>query len=418
MSHHIVIVGGGTAGISIAARLDKKVGGKYKITIIEPSDIHYNQSAFTLVGAGVSTLDKTHRREAILIPSNVIWEFQRVVAFEPENNQVKLNSGNAVNYDALVVCTGLELNWELIRGAKEALGKYGVCSIYSPHLADYTWNCIENLGAGSKLVFTQPKSPFKYPGGPQEIAFLAADSLRKRKILQNCKLHFMTYAGSMFEAPYFNDELNKIVTRYGIKPHFHYKLIDVDGPNKTAVFHVVAGKNQGKKFAIEFNMLHITPPQSPPDVVKNSALADDAGYVDVHPHTLQHTRYSNVFSLGDVCSTPGAKTASAIREQASVVTGNILDHLNGESTKAEYDGYSFTSLSTAYGKAMFAEYGFDGEIMPTFKWNSGKELRLNWWMKLVVMPVFYWYYMLKGYDWLPGHNRNSGAQRIRSSKSL
>ncbi|HZO51396.1 MAG TPA: hypothetical protein VFB63_01700, partial [Bryobacteraceae bacterium] len=71
------------------------------------------------------------------------------------------------------------------------------------------------------------------------------------------------------------------------------------------------------------------PPQSPPDEIKSSPLVNAAGWVEVNQNSMQHVRYPNVFSLGDVSSTPNSKTAAAVRKQAPVVVDNIL-HMMGK----------------------------------------------------------------------------------------
>ena len=402
---HVLIVGGGTAGITVASSLARRSDeSDIAITIIEPSDKHYYQPAFTLVGAGAYTLDKTCRNEQGLIPSGVEWIKESVDGFDPENNKVNLESGSSMQYDYLVVCPGLDLNWEKIEGAKEALGKNGVCSNYSPDYAEYTWSCLQNLGSGSKALFTQAPLPFKCPGAPQKIAYLAADHLRKKGILDKCDLSFLTHGPAMFAVPLFAKELEKVAARYGINVYFQHNLIAVDGGNKKATFEVVGGDKQGEKITIEFDMLHMTPPQSPPVAVKTSPLANEAGYIDLNQNTMQHTKYSNVFGLGDAGSTPNSKTAAAVRKQAPTVVKNLLVLINGGSLDEGYDGYASCPLTTAYGKVIMAEFVYGGKVTPTFPLDPRKERLSYWWVKTTGLPMMYWHYMLKGYEWFFKHN--------------
>ena len=402
---HVVIVGGGTAGITVAATLLRKSGGKNcHITVIEPSDVHYYQPALTLVGAGVARLENINRPEEKLIPKGVEWEQSRVSIFRPEENKIILSSGSGILYDYLVVCPGLELNWEKIKGAKEALGRNGVCSNYSPDYAIDTWDNIQNLKPGSTAIFTQPPLPFKCPGAPQKIVYLAADHLRKKGILNQCKLHFMIHAADIFAVPFFAKELRKVVARYGINVHYQHNLVAVDGSNRKATFEVIGGDKKGKAYRIGFDMLHITPPQSPPEVVRSSPLANQAGYVEVDQGTLQHKKYPNIFSLGDACSSPNSKTAAAIRLQAPVVVKNILSMIQQQKPAAIYDGYASCPLTTAYDKVIMAEFCYGGKVTPTFPMDPRQERWINWFIKKTGLPLFYWYYMLKGFDRFFPHN--------------
>ncbi len=403
--HQIIIVGGGTAGITVAASLRRQAGGaNLDIAIIEPSTEHYYQPAFTLVGAGTYTLDKIRRKEQSLIPEGANWIRAKANSFDPDNNVLTLDSGDSVAYDYLVLCPGLELNWEKIEGASAALGNNGVCSNYSPEHVEYTWSCIQNLKPGAKALFTQAPLPFKCPGAPQKIAYLAADHLQKNGHLNECEVSFLTHGPGLFAVPMFAKELVKVAERYGINVHYQHNLVSIDSANKKATFEVVGGDKQGEKVVLEYDMLHFTPPQSPPEAIKKSSLANESGYIDVHQNTMQHTKFTNIFALGDAGSTPNSKTAAAVRKQAPVVVKHLMTLMNGGSLKEAYDGYGSCPLTTAYGKVIMAEFVYGGKVTPTFPLDPRKERWFNWWIKVTGLPVFYWSYMLKGYDWFFKHN--------------
>jgi sulfide:quinone oxidoreductase len=339
-----------------------------------------------------------------LIPSGVTWLKGAAASFDPDANSVSLASGETVSYDYLVVCPGLELNWDKIEGLGDTLGRNGVCSNYSPQYVEYTWECLQSLGKGATSLFTQAPLPFKCPGAPQKIAYLAADHLQRRGILKDCSLHFLTHGPAMFAVPLFAAELDKIAARWGIRVHFQTNLVAVNGDAKEATFDVVGGDSQGEKIDMKFDMLHVTPYQSPPDAIKASALSNEGGWVDVHQHTMQHTRYANVFGLGDAASTPNSKTAAAVRKQAPVVVRNLLHLLDGGALDEGYDGYGSCPLTTAYGKVILAEFTYGGKVTPTFPLDPRIERRSMWWVKKTGLPLMYWDYMLKGHEAFPGHN--------------
>jgi sulfide:quinone oxidoreductase len=349
-------------------------------------------------------LDKVRRKEQSLIPEGVNWIKGKAVSFDPDNNSLTLENDDSVIYDYLVMCPGLELNWEKIEGAAEALGKNGVCSNYSPDYVEYTWSCIQNLKPGNRALFTQAPLPFKCPGAPQKIAYLTADHLQKKDILKDCEVHFLTHAPGMFAVPMFAKELVKVSDRYGINVHFQHNLVSIDGVNKQATFEVVGGEKEGERLTLEYHMLHFTPPQSPPEAVRKSCLANEAGYIDIDQNTMQHTRHNNVFALGDAGSTPNSKTAAAVRKQAPVVVSHLMALINGCALDKQYDGYGSCPLTTAYGKVIMAEFTYGGKVTPTFPLDPRKERWVNWWIKVTGLPLFYWHYMLKGREWFFKHN--------------
>lgn len=409
--HDVVIVGGGTAGITVAASLRRRAPKSLDIAIIDPAESHYYQPAWTLVGAGAYPLERTRRDMASLIPSGVSLIRDSVTGFQPDANQVTLASGDVVGYGHLVVCPGLVLDWAQVEGLPGALGRDGVCSNYSADYAAYTWACIQALKPGARAVFTQPPMPFKCPGAPQKIAYLTADHLRRKGMLETCHVGFHTATPAIFGVPFFAKALSRVVARYGIELGVSQNLIAVDGAARKATFEIVDGDDKGARLEVDYDMLHVTPPQAPPEFVKNSALANDAGWVDVDQHSLRHTKFSNVFSLGDVCSAPNSKTAAAIRKQAPVVVRNILRARKGEAPLTTYDGYASCPLTTAYGKVIMAEFIYGGKVTPSFPLNPGKERWVNWWIKKTGLPLMYWHYMLKGFEWFPGHDTNWQGDR-------
>jgi sulfide:quinone oxidoreductase len=401
----VLIIGGGAAGISVAASLHKR-NRSLGISILEPAEQHYYQPAFSLVGAGQYAMEDTARPVASLIPSGVSLIRAGAEGFRPDENAVDLSNGDSVTYDWLVVATGIVLDWDKVPGLRESLGQNGVCSNYSPEHAPYTWQCVQALKPGARLVFTQPPLPFKCPGAPQKAVYLTADYLRRKGQLKNTQIDYYVHGPAIFGVPYFARELNKVVARYGINAHYQHNLVAVDGPNKTATIEVVGGDDKGKRFDVPFDMLHAPPPQSPPAVVKSSSLANEAGFVEVDQSSLRHARYPNVFSLGDVCSAPNSKTAAAVRKQSPVVVKNLLAAIAGKPVDASYDGYASCPLTTAIGKVIMAEFIYGGKVTPTLPLNPSKERGINWWIKKTALPIFYWDYMLKGHERFLEHNKN------------
>ncbi|PCI72441.1 MAG: pyridine nucleotide-disulfide oxidoreductase, partial [Piscirickettsiaceae bacterium] len=370
------------------------------IAIVDPAENHYYQPAFTLVGGGCYSLEKTRRSTSSLIPSGVNWIKQAAANIDPGNNVVALDNSDKITYDYLVVCPGLVLDWDGIEGLKESIGKNGVCSNYSPDYVEYTWECIQGLKSGAKAFFTQAPLPFKCPGAPQKIAYLAADYLRGKGILDQCDVHFTNPGPSMFGVPYFAKELVKVADGYGIHKDLLHKLIKIDGDAKKATFEVVDGDYKGDIKELEFDMIHVTPHQKTPAFLHGSPVSNDAGYVDVHQNSMQHVKYSNVFGLGDACSTPNSKTAAAVRKQAPEVVQNIKNLMDGKPMSEGYNGYGSCPLTTARGKVIMAEFIYGGKVTPTAPWvaKPNTESRMMWYAKTTGLPILYWDFMLKGYE--------------------
>ncbi|MCX5939838.1 MAG: FAD/NAD(P)-binding oxidoreductase [Cyanobium sp. LacPavin_0818_WC50_MAG_67_9] len=392
MAHHqILIVGGGAAGITAAAQL-RRARPSLDVAILEPSGEHYYQPGWTLVGGGVFSLEETRRAEGDLIPSGVTWIREAVAGFDPEHNTVTTASGQALSYDVLIVATGLKLCWDRIEGLAESLGQGGVCSNYSKDFAPYTWEAIQAFKGGN-AVFTCAPMPIKCPGAPQKIAYLADDVFKKKRL--NAKVIYATATPGIFGIPTYAAPLREVVQRKGIDARYNHVLTAVRAAQKEAVFQVTEGETSREE-VIPYDLLHVTPPMAAPDVVATSPLANGAGFVEVDQFSLQHVRYPNVFSLGDVSGMPNSKTAAAVRGQAPVLVTNLLAHLDGQVGAAAYDGYSCCPLITGYGKAIMAEFNYKAEPVPSFPLDPIKERWSMWWIKRKVLPSLYWNRMLTG----------------------
>jgi sulfide:quinone oxidoreductase len=401
---NILIVGGGCAGIAVATRLHT-LKPELSISIIEPSDKALYQAAWTLVGAGAYDKNQTIRPMAEVMPNYVNWIKDFAKTFEPENNTVKTNNGS-YSYDYLVVCPGIKLNFDGVQGLKQSLGKNNVCTNYDADLAEYTWRCLQIFQRGT-MLFTEPPMPIKCAGAPQKIMYLAADHLKQKGILGDCELEFLCTKPVIFGVPYFQKPLNDICDFYGLKRSFQHTLISVDGDAKEAVFKEADKDGNTKEVTRKFDFIHVTPPQTSPDFIKDSPLADAAGWVDVNHKegTLRHTKYENIYSLGDVMNAPNAKTGAAVRKQAPIVAHNIIKDITKSSEAYKhYDGYGACPLTVAYGKVMLAEFCYGGVVTPSFPLDPREPRAMYWQMKSKLFPYLQWNVMFKGKDWnVPRH---------------
>ncbi|GAM27718.1 hypothetical protein SAMD00019534_108940 [Acytostelium subglobosum LB1] len=387
----IVIVGGGTGGLSTASMLQRKFESAGDITIVEPSDKHYYQPLWTLVGGGIFPKEKSVRNEADFIPKGAKWEKDAVATFNPDNNNVVTKTGKKLEYDYLVVATGITLYLDRIRGLKETLGKNGVTTNYSFDTVDKTFEFIKSTKSGA-AIFTFPNTPIKCGGAPQKILWLADDYFRKNHCRNEVDIMFNTAGVSMFAVKKYSDALDVLAKERNVQQNFKYNLIEVDGPNKTAIFETPEGNK-----SMKFEMLHVVPPMGPLPEVKNSPLADPAtGYVTVNKETLQHTKYENVFSLGDCSNLPTSKTAAAITKQAPCLVANLIHHKNGQPLAAKYDGYTSCPITTGYNSLMLAEFKYDSVVSETFPWDQSKPGYYGMFLKKYVFPTAYWNGVLAG----------------------
>lgn len=389
----ILIVGGGNAGISVAAQLLRK-NKQLDIAIIDPAEKHYYQPAWTLVGAGVYDAQDTERSEAEVIPDGAQWLKESVLTFDPDNNRL-VTTEAVYSYDYLIVAPGIQLNWSAIKGLPETLGQNGVCSNYSFKTAPYTFECLQNF-KGGRAIFHSPNTLVKCGGAPQKIMYMAADYFHKHGLAEKSRVEFWSGGTKLFAVPKYEKTLLGVCERNHIQLNFFQRLDEIDGPNKRAKFVGIGQHNRDVITWVDFEMIHITPPQSAPDFVSQSPLANAAGWVDVNKATLQHNQYPNVFSIGDASALPTSKTGAAIRKQAPVLVDNLLALMEQRASQKSYNGYTSCPILTGYGKLVLAEFDYNNTPQETFPFDQSKERWSMYMLKKEVLPRLYWSQILTG----------------------
>lgn len=400
----LVIIGGGSGGISMASRMLKHIP-QGRIAIIEPSENHYYQPFWTLIGAGISRKEVTRKPMSSVIPEGVEWIKSSVSQIRPKENIVSTSTMGDIAYKYLIVASGLKLDWGKIDGLPETLGKNGVHSIYTYEGAELTATALKEMKSG-KALFYMPPVPIKCAGAPQKIMYLAEEMFCNQGVRQNIQIHFASNGAAIFGVAHYHQVLNQVLKRKNIQTHFLHRLKKVDGAKRLVVFDLVdaTGNLVGKEESIAFDFLHVVPPQSAHEFLTQSGLAHtegpQKGWLKVDFFTMQHLDYPNIFGIGDVTGVPNSKTGAAIRMQAPVVEKNLLAAMKGIDVKtapvAKYDGYSSCPIVTSFGTVVLAEFGYDSKLMPTFPIESVRERWIYWVLKRWLLPVIYWHGMLKG----------------------
>nr|CAH0111032.1 unnamed protein product [Daphnia galeata] len=396
-SYKLVVVGGGAGGCSVAAKFTS-VLPKNNVAIIEPSDTHYYQPMWTMVGGGMKKLEQSGRPMSQVLPKNARWIKERATTFFPEENRLVTASGEEINYEYLVIAMGLQLDYNKIKGLPEAFNTPGVCSNYSTQYVEKTLESLRNFKEGN-AIFTFPNTPIKCAGAPQKAMYISEQYLRKHNKRNKANVMFNTSLGVLFGVKKYADALEKVIRERDISVNFRHELIEVKPDTKEAVFRLLDDPAGATK-TFKYEMLHVTPPMSAPELLRaNKKFTNEAGYLEVDKSTLQHIRFPNIFGIGDCTNLPTSKTAAAIAGQNKIVYDNLKLQMEGKNT---YDGYTSCPLVTGYSKCILAEFDYDGQPLETLPINQAKERNTSFFMKKEIMPVLYWKLMLNGWWNGPG----------------
>lgn len=427
----ILIIGGGLAGISTAAKLSSTLSNP-DITIIEPNkkSVCY-QPGYTLIGGGVYSKSDVDYDTKDFLPSGVEMILDSAAQFNPEENSVVLTSGKKLNYDYLIVCAGVSLDFGRIKGLEaigesyssidgskitSTFGDSGANSIYNIDSSVQTWDQLEKLiekaksGKKVKALFTDPNTPLKCGGAPKKIMYLVNSRLEEAGVRDNVELHYFDDSSKYFGVKEYADAIEKQFKVRDFKTHFNHNLVGVDLENKVATFNKtweekgewdedleeydIVKKSVDVNF--DFDFIHITPPMKAPDAIGKSAIGSKKGWVPVNQKTLQHVKYPNIFSLGDIAAVKMGKTGGSVRKQYKVVIDNLVAVMEGNKPKAQFDGYTVCPLITGIGTVMLAEFNWTAKPAPSFPLDPTKERYIWWLMKVYLLKPMTQYGMLSG----------------------
>ena len=392
--HDVLVIGGGNAGISLAARLHRY--GVTDIAVVEPKDHHLYQPLFSHIAGGRAKASEAIRSQASVTPKGVEWIHDAALVVNAAADTVTLESGEQVTYNHLVVCPGMQLDWDKIPGLAAAVHSPFGASHYDFELAPKAWTLLSSLKSGT-AVFTMPSGPAKCAGAAQKPMYLACDYWKEHGVLDKIRVVMVQPYPSIYGVPGVDEELNRKIAEYGIELRLNSELTAVDPLGRTVV---ISDNAAGTTEEIRYDVLNAVPPQSAPDWLKATDLpapGNDGGFVQVNPETLRHVRYPNVWSLGDAAATTNSKCGGALRKQTKVLAKNLVAARKGAPLTEKYNGYAVCPFTVSGSTVVFAEFDADYRPMPTIpRIPTWKESRASWVVDRDVFPQVYWNLILQG----------------------
>ena len=392
--HEVVIIGGGNAGLSVAGRLRRS--GVEDVAVVEPREHHFYQPLFSHIAGGRAKPGAATRPQRKVMPRGVSWVRDTVSGVSAETNTVSLGTGTTLAYRHLVVCPGLQYDWDLVPGLANAVHSPYGASHYEFDLAAKAWQLLSGLTSGT-AVFTMPSGPIKCGGAAQKPMYLACDFWKKQGVLDRIRVVMVQPYPTVFGVAEVDRELERMIAEYGIELRTNSQLVAVNPTDRTATIRNVT---TGAAEELGYDVLNAVPPQSAPDWLKTSSLpavGDRDGFVEVDTRTLRHPRFPNVWSLGDAAGTANSRSGGALRKQTKVLAGNLVAAMNGKALTASYNGYSVCPFTVSRNTMVFAEFDDQYRLMPTIPWfPTWKESRISWFVDRDVFPWIYWNLILKG----------------------
>lgn len=392
--HRVVVIGGGNAGPSVAGRLRRY--GVDDIVLIEPRELHFYKPLFSHITGGRARASEAVRRQADVMPRGVGLVTDAVTGIHPEASVLTLASGNRMSYDHAIVCPGIQNNWNAIPGLTEAMASPAGGSNYEYDLAAKTSLLLRDFRRGT-VIFTQPAGAGSCIAASQKPMYLACDYWRATGVLDDIRVIMLVPDATVFGIPEIDRELERKIAEYGVELRTQTQVLAVDAAAQT----ITIGRPGGDTERLSYDLLHAVPPQSAPDWVRATTLpapGDPGGFIEVDPRTLRHSRYPNVWALGDAAATTNSKSGGALRKQTLTVAKNLVAVLAGEEPTTFYTGYSVCPFTVSRRTVVFTEFDDHYQLKPSIPiWRTlYRERRLTWIADRYILPWVYWNLILKG----------------------
>lgn len=390
----LLILGGGTAGTMMANKLRKALDQEdWEISIVDKHKTHYYQPGFLFIPFGIYSKKDVQKPKSDFFPAGVKVIYSDVDRVDGGNNKVFLHGGRVLQYDFLIIATGVQTNIDETPGLNDKLWKKSIFDFYTIEGAVALHNFFKTW-EGGKLVMAISEIPFKCPVAPIEFICLADAYFTKKGIRDKVELSLVTPLSGAFTKPIATKMLSELLTEKNIKVIPDFYIERIDNENKTLVSY--------DEMEVPFDVLTIVPVNMGDEMVARSGLGDDMNFIPTNMHTLQSEKFENIFVIGDASNIPTSKAGSVAHFAAEILYKNIMNAIEGRPLTAKFDGHANCYIETGFGKGALIDFNYNTEPLPGTYPLPGigpfgllKNTKINHYGKILFRWI-YWHILLKG----------------------
>jgi sulfide:quinone oxidoreductase len=370
--HDVVIVGGGNAGISLAARLLRN--GARDVAVVEPNQVHRYRPLLNYVGAGEASMASLERPMADVVPEGAVWVRDRVTSVDPATSTLTTGSGLAIGWHSLVLCTGLEEDWDATPGLEAAYASGWAGSTFVVPSAGRVWESLSALRAGS-VLFTVPPEPAPCGVTGLKPLLMACDHWRREGHLGSLDVRLVLPGQTATGHEGADQALERAFASYGVEVLRESRVTGLDDEHRS-----VTVASPGGDRVLEVDFAHVVPHYRASRWVADSGLASaETGLVDVDPETLRHRRHPEVWAIGDGAEVGTRPSGGALRPQVDVLAHNLAAARAGTALRS-YDGYTVMPVTTGRRRLLLVEVDRDGRPAPSTPFPDLTRPRRSTWL--------------------------------------
>ena len=389
--HEVLVVGGGNAGISLAARLLRD--GASDVAIVEPQDVHRYRPLLNYVGAGEASMSSLEKPMADVMPDGCTWIRDSVVSVDPQAATVRIRDGRTLRWSTLVLGPGMVEDWDATPGLREAYDDGWAGSTFLPDSAPQVWSSLSRIRTGS-VVFTVPPEPSPCGATALKPLLMACDHWRREEVLSDLTVRLVTPFDGVLGMPSADETLTSVLESYGVEVLSSARVAELDGSDRSVTVDSPSGLRTFSGLAYA----HVVPHYRAPAWVAESGLAtsEPSGLVDIDPETLRHRRHGSIWGLGDGAAIATRSSGGALRKQVDILARNLSAAADGGELQ-RYDGYTVMPITTSRRRLMLLEVDRDGRPKPSAPLvDLTKPRRSTWQFDRYALPVIYYRRLLRG----------------------
>ncbi len=341
----IVIVGSGDGGTFtanlLAARLHKEIRrGDASVQLVGEHLLHPFQPGNLDIAFKGAAPDKYVKEETDLLRTGVEFIKDPAVKIDFQGKAVTTKSGRTLPYDYLVIATGAVADPSKIPGLQEGGLNFHTGGDDSQRI----WDALQKLGGGT-VVVAIAGTPHKCPPSPNEAAFMLDEFFKKRGIRDKVKIKFLTPYPRPYPAEKISHVVEPMFRESGIDLVTFFNVDFVD-PAKRKIYSL-----EGESF--DYDLLIAIPPHHGAQVVFDSGIGDEDGYVPTDKGTMRVVGQKGVYCIGDATTIPVSKSGVVAHLQSVVVAHNIVAEMNRSKELLEYNGRINCPMEVGQHKGIF-----------------------------------------------------------------
>jgi sulfide:quinone oxidoreductase len=395
----LLILGGGTAGTMMSAKLARALEGEnWEITVVDQDNTHIYQPGLLFIPFGIYEPRDVKKPRARFIPPGVNFVQAGIDVIEPDHNRVRLEDGTHLEYDFLIIATGSRIVPEETEGLQEAGWQKNIFDFYTLEGATRLADSLRHW-KGGRLVLNVVEMPIKCPVAPLEYLFLSDWWFTEEGMRDKVEIVYATPLDGAFTKPKASEMLGGLLEERNIKVSPKFNAGEVDGDKG-----ILKSWDEQEE---PFDLLITIPTNMGSEVVARSDMGDHLDFIPTHRNTLQSQNWENIFVIGDATDLPSSKAGSVAHFEGDILLENVMRAIHGRELWEGFDGHANCFVETGFGKAVLIDFNYDTEPLPGKYPMPGVgpfsllgESEMNHWGKMGFRWV-YWNLLLSGEE-LPG----------------